>query len=418
MTSTIETRIDWNEILRRLGLRSLSLGLLATAVALTGTACKKAAPPPPPPPVVQVMEVTGTNVPLSTEFIGQLDSPTNVEVRARVEAFVQEIPFTEGLEVKKGDLLFLLDKKPFEEKLAAANGMLAESRAALKKYEADVARLTPLAKVKAVPQQDLDNALASVDVGKANVLSALARVESALLDLGYCEAKAPLTGLIGAKQVSIGELVGKGQPTLLATISTLDPIWFYCNVSEVQYLRSEAESRRTGKTVADLPVTLLLADGSSHPDQGKLVFIDRAVDVKTGTLRVRAAFPNTAKVLRPGMFARIKVDLGVRPDSVLVPERAVTELQGKNFVWVIGPDNKATQHSVKVGQQIGDSLLILEGLKAGERLVVEGLQKVREGAPVQAMTSAQLAAAAAQAAKETEAKQADAKHAQGKAAKE
>src|SRR4029079_12479393 len=181
----------------------------------------------------------------------------------------------------------------------AANGMLAEAKAALNKYEKDVARLTPLAQKKTIPQQDLDNAIASVEVGKASVLSALARVESATLDLGYCDVRAPLSGLIGAKQVSMGDLVGKGQPTLLATISTLDPIWFYCSISEVAYLKADAEARRTGKSVANLPVALLLANGAKHPAQGKFVFIDRAVDVKTGTLRIRAEFPNSLKLLRP-----------------------------------------------------------------------------------------------------------------------
>ena len=371
-----------------------ALALLAGTSFLCLTGCKKEAAAPAPPPVVEVMDVVATNVPLSTEFIGQLDSPQNVEVRARVEAFVDKMLFTEGTEVKEGDPLFKLDDKPSKERLDAANGMLAEAKAALNKYEKDVARLTPLAEKKAVPQQDLDNAVASVDVGKASVLSALARVQSATFDLGYCDVRAPITGLIGAKQVSVGELVGKGQPTLLATISTLDPIWFYCNVSEVSYLKAQAEIQRTGKRVEDLPVSLMLASGATHPDKGKFVFIDRAVDVKTGTLRVRAAFPNAAKVLRPGMFARIKVDLGVRPESILVPERAVTELQGKNFVWVIGSDNKATQRGVTVGDQLGSSLLLLEGLKAGERIVVEGLQKVRQDAPVQPMTAPEMAKAA------------------------
>jgi membrane fusion protein (multidrug efflux system) len=374
-------------------------------MALSVIGCKQAPPPPMPPPIVQVAEVISTNVPLSTEFIGQLDSPQNVEVRARVEAFVDKMLFIEGTEVKEGDPLFKLDDKPAQERLAAANGMLAEAKAALNKYEKDVARLTPLAQKRAIPQQDLDNAVASVDVGKASVLSAQARLESAQIDLGYCDVRAPLSGLIGAKQVSIGELVGKGQPTLMATISTLDPIWFYCNVSEAQYLLAQAETHRTSKKLEDLPIALILANGSEHGAKGKFVFIDRAVDAKTGTLRVRAAFPNSEKLLRPGMFARIKVDLGVRPDSILVPERAVTQLQGKNFVWVIGADSKASQRAVKVGETIGENLVIAEGLKAGERIVIEGLQKVREGAPVQPQTAAQMAeTAAAQAAQQAEAK--------------
>ena len=373
----------------------VSLAFLLAALSLGSLGCKKEAPAPPPPPVVQVMEITATNAPRDTEVIGQLDSPQNVEVRARVEAFVEKVLFVEGTEVKEGAPLFALDKKPFQERLAAANGMLAEAKAALNKYDKDVARLTPLALKRAIPQQDLDNALASVEVGKAGVLSAQARVESMQLDLGYCDVHAPISGLIGAKQVSVGELVGKGQPTLMATMSTLDPIWFYCAISEVQYLKAESEVRRTGKQIAELPVSLILADGSVHPAKGKFVFIDRAVDTKTGTLRVRAEFANAEKLLRPGMFARIKVDLGVLPNSILVPERAVAELQGKNFVWVIGPDNKATQRAVKLGETVGGTVMVLEGLQAGDRIVIEGLQKMREGAPVQPMTAVQMAQAAA-----------------------
>jgi membrane fusion protein, multidrug efflux system len=367
------------------------LAMLATVLVLSASGCKKEAPAAPSPPVVQVMDVTPTNAAMDTEFIGQLDSPQNVEIRARVEAFVDKMLFTEGTEVKEGDPLFQLDNKPFLERLAAAKGSLAEARAALNKYEKDVARLRPLAEKRAVPQQDLDNALASVDVGQAGVMSAQAKVESATIDLGYCDVRAPIAGLIGAKQVSIGELVGKGQPTLLATISKLDPIWFYCSVGEVQYIHAESEARRQGKNITDMPIRLILPDSSMHPDPGRLVFIDRAVDPKTGTLRVRAEFPNPQKLLRPGMFARIKVDLGTRPDTLLIPQKAVAELQGRNFVWVVGPDNKAAQRTVKVGQQIGEKLVVQEGLKPGERIIVEGLQKAKEGAPVQPMTAAQIA---------------------------
>jgi membrane fusion protein, multidrug efflux system len=371
----------------------IALALLASPAALVFSGCAKQAQAPLPPPIVQVAAITTTNVPVTSEIIGQLDSPQNVEIRARVEAFVDKLLFIEGTEIKEGQQLFKLDDQPYQQRMAAAKGSLAEARAALNKYDKDVARLTPLAAKHAVPQQDLDNAQASVDVGKANVLSAEARVQSAELDLSYCNIRAPITGLIGAKQVSEGDLVGKGQPTLLTTMSTLDPIWFYCNISEVQYLKAEAEVKRTGKRVADVPVTLVLADGSMHPDKGKFVFLDRAVDVKTGTLRARVEFPNPAKRLRPGMFGRIIVDLGNRPDSILVPERAVAELQGQNFVWIVGSDNKTTQRPVKVGFQFGESLLILEGVKAGERIVVEGLQKVREGAEVKAMTAMELAQA-------------------------
>lgn len=366
----------------------------------------------PPPPIVVVMDVATTNVPLSAEMIGQLDSPQNVEIRARVEAFVKEMPFVEGSNVVRGQLLFRLDDDPYKQKLAAARGSLAEAEASLKKSLADVQRLKPLAEKRAVPQQDLDNALAAVDVARASVLSAQARVDAAQLDLSYCEVRAPTNGLIGASQVSIGELVGKGQPTLMATMSTLDPIWFYGNVSEVGLLNAHEYAQRTGKLVTDAPATLILANGAVHPEKGRIVFIDRAVDSKTGTQRIRAQFANPEQLLRPGMFARMKLDLGTRPESSVVPERAVTELQGRSFVWVVGADNKATQRPVKVGPQIGEELLILENLKPGERIIVEGLQKARQDALVQPMTVAQAAeAAAGRVAKQASLRQPDAQHA-------
>jgi membrane fusion protein (multidrug efflux system) len=354
--------------------------------------CKKPEAVVLPPPIVEVMKVTTSEVPLTATLIGQLDSPQNVEVRARVEAFVVEMLFTEGVEVNKDAVLFVLDKKPFKEKLGAAEGALAEAEAAVKKYQVDVDRLTPLVEKKAVPLQDLDNSKAALDMGKANVLTAKSRVETAQLNLGYCDVLAPMTGLIGAKQVSIGDLVGKGEPTLLATMSTLDPIWFYCNVSEVSYIKVKEWSEKEGKDLFKLPLTLMLANGSEHPDQGAFIFIDRAVDVKTGTLRMRAKFPNPKKILKPGMFARVRVDLGTRKDCLEVPERAVVELQGKSFLWVVGQDGKARQRPVKVGEQNGSNMIIADGLKAGETVVVEGLQKVREGAPVNARTATGTAA--------------------------
>ena len=362
----------------------LPLALAATALLC---ACKKPEAVAPPPPTVEVMAIAPTEVPLSALLIGQLDSPQNVDVRARVEAFVDKMSFTEGSEVKEGDVLFVLDKKPFLEKLGAAKGSLAEAEAAVAKYQTDVDRLTPLVEKKAVPQQDLDNSRAALDMGKANVLTAQSRVETAQLNLGYCDVLAPITGLIGAKQVSVGDLVGKGEPTLLATMSTLDPIWFYCNISEVDYMQAKEKSEKLGKDINTLPLTLILANGKEHSELGKFVFIDRAVDTKTGTMRIRAEFPNPKKILRPGMFARVRVNLGKRPDSITVPERAMVELQGKSFVWVV-VDGKANQRAVKAGDQVGNVFLILDGLKPGEKIIVEGTQKVREGTPVNAQDPA------------------------------
>lgn len=373
----------------------ISLALLSLALTIAGTACNKAQPQPPaPPPVVQVMEITTTNAPISMEFIGQLDSPQNVEVRARVEAFVDKMLFAEGTEVKAGAPLFTLDKKPFEQRLQEARGLLAQAKGALNKSEKDIARLTPLAAKHAIPQQDLDNAAASREVAQGDVQTAEARVSSSLIDLGYCDVSAPISGQIGAAQVAVGSLVGKGEPTLLATISQLDPIWFYCNVSEVEYLKADAEAQRTGNRVRDLDVRLVLSDGSTHPAKGRFVFLDRAVDTKTGTIRIRAEFPNPEKNLRPGMFARARVTLPGRDGSILIPERAVQELQGRNFVWLVGPDNKTYQHAVKLGARIGNSWLVEEGLAKGQRIILEGMQKAREGSLVDPRAAEEIAGAA------------------------
>ena len=365
-------------------------------VALALVACKKPTPPPQlPPPLVLVMDVAKKDVARSTTFVGKLDSPQNVEVRARVESFLDKILFEEGSEVTAGAPLFELDKKPYEEKLASAKGKLAEAKAALSKSVLDVTRLTALVSQNAAPQRELDAARTSKEVNEASVASAEAQVKSAELDLGYCDIKAPLAGRIGAKEVSVGSLVGKGEPTLLATISQVDPIWFYSAISEVDYLNAEKLASEAGRKMGELPVQLILADGTEHPDMGKWVFVDRVADATTATIRARAEFPNSRKALRPGMFARVRVSLPTRDGNLLIPERALVELQGKNFVWIINAEGKASQRPVEVfPNRVGSEVIILKGLEAGERIVVEGLQKLREGAPVQAMTAAQMAEAA------------------------
>ena len=377
-------------------------GLLALAgclSALTTSCQKKAAPPVLPPPVVQVMAVSPKDVQRSAAFIGQIDSPQNVEVRARVESFLDKIAFTEGSEVKEGDLLFELDKKPYQQKLAAAQAQLAEARAALEKSKLDVSRLTPLVAQSAAPQRELDAARTSQEVNQASVQSAEAQVKSAELDLGYCEIKAPLAGRIGARAVPIGSLVGKGEPTLLATISQVDPIWFYCYISEVDFLHAERIASEAGRNMGELPVSLILADGTEHPEKGKWVFIDRVVDATTATIRARAEFPNPGKVLRPGMFARAQVSLPTQPGQILVPERALIEVQGKQFVWVIDAESKASQRPVAVAPtRVGSEAVVIKGLAAGEKVVVEGVHKLRQGVPVQAKTAEEIAALTAAAA--------------------
>lgn len=355
------------------------------AVAVTAgsllAGCEKPAAPEAPLPVVRVMEIRNSAIPLTGTLIGQLDSPQNVEVRARVEAYVEEIAFTEGGKVKQGDLLFRLDRRPFVEKLAVAKASLAEALAAQKKYEIDVSRLKPLVANGSVSRQDLDNAEASLEASTAMVESAKASVESAQLDLGYCEVKAPIDGLIGAKEVSVGDLVGKGQPTLLATMSSLDPMWFYCNISEAEYIRTKLRAEEIGKDLGMLPLTLILPGGQEHEHKGRIVFFDRAVNAKTGTMRIRVEFPNPTELLRPGMFTRARIDAGNR-EGIKIPERTITELQGKAFVWVVDADQKVVQREVRLGDAVGSEVVVTEGLSPGERIILEGVQKVRDGSKV------------------------------------
>ena len=359
--------------------------LVAAALALVAASCEKPATQQLPPPVVEVMELTAQKVARSTTFVGQLDSPQNVDVRARVESFLEKMLFEEGSLVEQNAPLFLLDKKPFEERLAAAKGELDRAKAALGKSKQDVERLTPLVAAKAVPKKDLDDATSATEANEAAVASAEANVKSAELNLGYCDIRAPLAGRIGAKQVDVGSLVGKGEPTLLVTISQVDPIWFYCSISEVDYLQADRIAREAGRKMGELPVHLILADGTEHSAAGKWIFIDRIVDPTTATIRTRAEFPNPDKNLRPGMFARVRVSLAGDADDVLVPERALTELQGKYFLWVVGADGKASQRPVEVApNRIGPNAVVLSGVKPGEKIVVEGVHKLREGAPVQA----------------------------------
>lgn len=377
-------REAWNR--RILGTTGRAIGL-AFGLLGAGSGCREQAPSGGmPPPVVQVMTLTTTNVPIEHEFVGQLEAIANVEIRARVEGFVERIAFEEGGDVEAGALLFELDPRPYEQQLLGAEAALEETRAALAKSEKDVFRLRPLAERKAIPMQDLENALAAVEVARSQVASAEARVEGARINLGYCVVRSPVAGRIGASQVARGTLVGRAEPTLLATVSPLDPIWVQCNVSEVALLASERSMREHGREREEVTLGLVLADGSVYPETGRFVFLDRAVDPTTGTIRVRAEFPNPDRMLRPGMFSRLVFRPGMRTGVVVVPQRAVQELQGRAFVWVVNDEGKAQQRSVIMGRRVGSGWLVEEGLRTGERLVVEGLQKVRQDAPVQAVS--------------------------------
>jgi membrane fusion protein (multidrug efflux system) len=378
---------DINSPLGRLAARTTGLAwrwprrAALGAAVLLGAGCEKTAPPPPPPPVVEVMEIKESDIPVTSLLIGQLDSPQNVEIRARVEAFVKTISFTEGANVKKGALLFELNEEPFIERLTAAEAQVAEAEAALRKAQADLARMEPLKDTGAVSKTDFDKAVAAVETGTASLDAAKARVESAKIDLGYCKVHAPIDGLIGAKEVSVGDLVGKGEPTLLATMSSLHPIWCYSNIAETDYLKVQNRTKELGIDIGSLPLTLILSNGDEHPEKGKIVFFDRAVAATTGTMRMRSEFPNPTELLRPGMFARVRIDGGARK-GIRIPERATVMIQGRTFVWVVGEDQTVKQREVTLGTGSPAGVIVTDGLKPGETIVVEGTHKVREGKPV------------------------------------
>ncbi len=362
----------------------------ALAAACTG----KTAPPPPPVPEVAVVEVIQRDTPIRAELTATMNGLEDVELRARVEGYLQSIDYREGTEVKKGQLLFTIDDQPYRAKLAEAKAALARAQANLSKADLDVSRYRPLAAERAVSQAELDNAIAAQKAGRAQVDAAKANVENATLDLGYTRIVAPIAGLAGRAQRKVGDLVGKGEPTLLSTLSSIDPIRVTVNLPEAIYLRyaNELQAIATGQQQGKAPAAgsregaqLILADGSTYPERGHLIMVDRSVDPQTGTLRADLAFANPSRVLRPGLYAKVLYKEELRAGALLVPQRAVQELQGQFTVVVVNAEGKAESRKVKAGPRV-DSLWILEqGVKPGEKVIVEGVQKVRDGMPVKAI---------------------------------
>jgi membrane fusion protein (multidrug efflux system) len=372
------------------------LCVLGLAVSLT--ACDRGkdggpAKAAPPPPAVVVTEAIQKTVPIYGEFVAQTDARETVEIRARVQAFLEAQHFAEGTIVKKDQLLFTLDKREYEAKLLQAKAQLEAAQAGLGKSETDERRLKPLAERKAVPQQDYDNAAANLLVSKANVSAARANVVAAELDLGYTSIHSPITGLIGKRLVAPGNLVGKGEATLLDTVSSIDPIRVNATISESEYLRFFAQAKEQGRSA--VPFDLILADGGVHPYKGKLVIVDRAVDQKTGTLTFSAEFPNPDGRLRPGQFGRVRAIAEMAKDAILIPRRAVQEIQGMQTVLVVGADNMVALRTIQPAEPVGDLLIVREGLKPGERVIVDGIQKARPGLKVNPTAAAAGSPAAA-----------------------
>ncbi|HYI97269.1 MAG TPA: efflux RND transporter periplasmic adaptor subunit [Bryobacteraceae bacterium] len=390
----------------------------------------KAAPEAPAVSVV-VAPVVQKTVPLFTELTARTDATDTVEVRARVKSFLQAQKYTEGIMVKAGQVLFTLDPREYEAQLLQAQAQLAKAQAdlteaqersvvmtaqanvqialaQLNKANQDVNRLKPLAAIQAVPLQDYDNALAvqqganadlearqaslstakvnqasSILQGKAAVEAANASIRQAKLNVEYCTITSPIAGIAGIRQVAPGNLVGQNDATLLTTVSSVNPMRVYVSLSEREYLMYE-RMKREGRMKGRSDLQLILADGTIFPETGRIIIADRAVDLKTGTLSLVAEFPNPKAVLRPGQFGRVRVAATVAENALLVPQKAVTQMQSSNVVYVVGDNNKVALRSVTLGDRVGQDYIITEGVKAGERVIVEGIQKARPGSTVKA----------------------------------
>lgn len=362
---------------RRLGASLAAMFLFPALLA----GCKKKEAPPPPPEVL-VMSVTPTNVPIFEEWIGTMQGSVTADIHAQVLGYLLAQHYTEGSEVKTGDLLFQIDPRPFQAVLDQAKGRLAQDKAQDEKNRLDVERYTPLVKVQAISQQTLDDAVQAKQASEAAIQADEAAVESAAVNLGFTRITSPIDGLAGIAQVQIGNLVSPTTPTL-TTISTIDPLRVFFQVNEESYLKFWKQFILNGGTDFGAPqLQVILSDGSIWPGKGKFAFADRQVDINTGTLQIVGLIPNERYVLRPGQFARIRAETEVRTNALMVPQRAVAELQGSFQIAVVGESNKVSLVSVKAGRQVGSDWIINEGLKPGDRVVVEGTQKAKAGTVV------------------------------------
>lgn len=314
------------------------------------------------------------------ENIGQTLGAQDVEIRARVAGFLESVHFTEGRPVRSNDLLYVIDDRPFQAALSQAQGVFAQANASWEKSKRDTNRFGPLWERGALSRQQLDDALAAECGAAANVLAARASVNTAEIQLGYTKIRSPLDGIAGKNEVSVGNLVGQGQSTLLTTVSDISSINVRFSVTEQDYLmfRRKHVEAPEGKGVFEL----IRADGSRHPFRNSGVFADRHVDPKTGTLLMQVQFPNPDNLVRPGQFARVRFPVGVFPNAILVPQRCVQEMQADYSVFVVGADNRAEFRDVALGPRLGTFYVVTRGLSAGEKTVVDGIQKLQHGMPM------------------------------------
>src|SRR3954464_3351800 len=331
------------------------------------------------PPTVTVAPVTQRDVPIYGEFVGQTAAANTVEIRSQVSGFLQQIAFTEGAVVQKGALLFRIDPRSYEAALQQSRAALAQRQAALGKARQDVNRYRPLVEKHAISGEQLDAALAQEAQERANVEAARAQMQQAELNVSYTRISAPLTGRIGAAQVKIGALVQAGS-TLLDTMYSVEPMYVGFSVSEQRHLEYQKRIREHPATPP--PLQLILSDGSTYPQPGRINLVSPQVNPATGTIAIRGEFPNPDRLLRPGLFVRVRVLIEERKNAMLVPQQAVQETQGVKSLLVVGDDNKVAMRTVEVSSTADNFAVIDSGVKAGERVIVEGAQKVRPGIQV------------------------------------
>jgi len=361
-------------------LQKTSLGLASLAILLM-VGCEKAAPPPPAIPVVDVMAAVQKDVPIYREWIGSMDGDINATIRPQVTGYLVKQNYREGDIVKKGQVLFEIDPRTFQSAYDQAAAARSKQQAIATTAAANLARIKPLAEKNAVSQKDLDDAIGQDLSSRAALDQANAALDAARLNMEFTKITSPITGIAGIAKAQIGDLLSPSASAELTTVSTVDPIKVYVSISEREYLKFQEEATASNKP-RDVPLELILVDGTTYPKTGKFSLMNRQVDTTTGTFKVGALFPNPDGRLRPGQFAKIRATFAVQKDALLVPQRAVTETQGKYLIAVVGADNKVDVRQVKPGERIGSDWIISEGLKAGEKVVVEGTQKVRPGATV------------------------------------
>ena len=348
-----------------------ALLILTTLLA----SCGRNGRAPAPPLQVGVLPAVQMDVPLTQEWVGTLDGFVNAEIRPQVEGYLLRQVYKEGSSVRHGDPLFEIDPRQFKATADQARAALARDQAALDKARLDVERYTPLVAEKAISQQELDNAQASFRQAQALVDASRAAFDRALLNLQWTHIVSPITGIAGIAKVQVGDLVN-GQ-RVMTTVSTVDPIKVFFSASEQEYMSWARSWATKGEGKGSL--TLVLSDGSTYPRRGDSFLADRNVDVKTGTITLAGLFPNPEHLLRPGQYAKVRADIGVRKGAILVPQRAVWEIQGNPQIAVVGPDNKVDIRPIRTGPRLGTLQVVEQGLRAGEQVVVEGTQKVTAG---------------------------------------